>query len=87
VQTTLGIAVIAVAVALLVTVWFPLRRRLSPAASDVCSALAGAAIGAGGLLLLTDVGINSWLLTPPFLALCAVVHRRALFAGTGPLRV
>ncbi|HEX6844887.1 MAG TPA: hypothetical protein VF235_07225 [Actinomycetota bacterium] len=86
-EPAVGVVVIGAAALLLVATWLPLRPRLSRRTADICSATAGAAIGFGGLLLLTDVGAASWILTPPFLALCAVVHRRALFAGDGPLRV
>ena len=40
----------------------------------------------GGLLFLDDVSTASWVLTPVLLALGAVVHARALFAGEGPFR-
>lgn len=83
---TAGITTIFASVAALVAVWFPLRSRLHRFVADVLSAVGGAGIGVGGLLLLTDVGTASWLLTPEVLALVTVLHRRALFAGTGPLR-
>lgn len=49
-------------------------------------AIAGAGIGAGGLLFLDDVGTASWVAAPAVLALIAVLHVRALFAREGPFR-
>jgi hypothetical protein len=79
--TLIGLAVTAIAV-----VWFGLRRRVPAALADTVSALAGACLGVGGLLVLEDPGVASWVVTPPFLAVVAVLHRRFLFAGDGPLR-
>jgi hypothetical protein len=86
VHTTAGLLTIATSVFVLLVTWFPLRRRMSAVALDASTALAGAGIALGGLWLLTDVGTASWLVTPPFLALCAIAHRRAMWAGDGPLR-
>jgi hypothetical protein len=82
----LGLVLIAAGWAVVALAWFPLRAKLSPVAADAATALAGVLVGIGGLLLLTDVGLWSWLLTPTFLALAGVVQRRVLFAGAGPLR-
>lgn len=81
-----GVFAVAAGAALLLATWMPLRRRLSGTSADVLTAVAGVLVGVGGLLMLDDVGLASWLLTPPFLALGGVAHRRALFAGAGPLR-
>ena len=49
-------------------------------------ALAGAGIGAGGLLMFDDVSLGSWIAAPALVALIALLHVRALFAGEGPFR-
>jgi hypothetical protein len=64
----------------------PARRRLPRIAVDGVSALAGAGLGVGGLLLLDDVGAASWIVGPLVLAVMAPLHVRALFAGAGPFR-
>jgi len=81
-----GWMIIAVSTAVVSYTWFGLRGKVSRSVSDGLSALAGAGLGVGGLLVLTDVSTASWLAAPPFLAICAAAHRRALFAGGGPLR-
>lgn len=63
-----------------------LRTRLPQPAIDMLMAVAGAGIGAGGLLILDDVGTASWVVAPAVLALIAVLHVRALFAREGPFR-
>ncbi len=63
-----------------------LRALLPQPAVDALMALAGAGIGAGGLLFLDDVGTASWVVAPAVLALIAVLHVRALFAREGPFR-
>lgn len=63
-----------------------LRTRLPQPAIDMLMAIAGAGIGAGGLLFLDDVGTASWVAAPAVLALIAVLHVRALFAREGPFR-
>jgi hypothetical protein len=85
-NVAVGWIVLAGSVALLVAAAFPLRGRLGPPAWDAVLALAGAGIGVGGLLLLEDVGVASWIFAPVFLAVAAIVHVRALFAGAGPFR-
>lgn len=81
-----GWTTIAVSTALVIGTWVGLRGKVPRAVSDGLSAVAGAGLGVGGLLVLTYVGTASWFVTPPFLALCAVVHRRVLFAAGGPFR-
>jgi hypothetical protein len=83
---TPGAVIVIVSAILLVLAWFPLRPKLSTGMADLVSMAAGAGIGAGGLLLLTDVGTASWILAPPCVAALTALHRRALFAGAGPLR-
>ena len=79
-------ALVSASAIVLVLAAFPLRRRLHPRVVDGLVALAGAGIGVGGLLFLDDVGPGSWILAPVFLAIGALAHVRALFAGAGPLR-
>jgi hypothetical protein len=79
-------AILGASVALLLVASFALRTRLPPIVVDVLVGLAGAGIGMGGLLFLDEVGVASWIVAPVFLALAAIVHVRALFAGAGPFR-
>jgi len=65
---------------------FPLRTRLHPRIVDLLLAISGAGVAVGGLLFLEDVGAASWVFAPVFLAVGAVAHVRALFAGAGPFR-
>lgn len=62
-------------------------RRPRRAIDEVPVAVAGAGLGAGALFLQTDVAAVAWWVTPPFVGALAVWHVRALFGGTGPLRV
>lgn len=70
----------------LVAAWFPLRRMLSGWLADLLTAACGAGVGVGGLLLLHDVGLASWIVAPVLTGLGAFGHRRALFSGAGPFR-
>ena len=81
-----GIAIVLVASVLAVVIGGRLRTRLPQPAIDMLMAVAGAGIGAGGLLILDDVGTASWVVAPAVLALIAVLHVRALFAREGPFR-
>ena len=71
---------------LLLAAVFPLRTRIHPRLVDGLLALAGVGIGLGGLLVVEDAGPGSWILAPALLAVGAIAHVRALFAGEGPLR-
>ena len=82
----LGWAVLAASTLLLLAAAFPVRTRLPDRVVDVLLAIAGAGIGVGGLLFLEDVGVASWIFAPVFLAVGAIAHVRALFAGAGPFR-
>ena len=81
-----GWTTVAVAGSSLVYLWTSLRRRLSRRTVDLLSALCGAIGGVGGLLLLHDVGLASWIAGPLGLALTLGLHAHFLFAGEGPLR-
>jgi hypothetical protein len=63
-----------------------LQDRVPSSLRDAIVAIAGASLALGGLLLLEDPSVASWLLTPVVVAVLAVTHVRLLFAGEGPLR-
>jgi hypothetical protein len=79
-------AILGVGVGILLLATFPLREKLAGPVVDGLLAVAGAAIGVGGLLFLDDVGPASWLVAPAFLAVGTIAHVRGLFAGDGPFR-
>jgi hypothetical protein len=79
-------AILAASAALLLVASLVLRTRLRPIVVDVVVGLAGAGVAVGGLLFLDEVGVASWIVAPVFLAIAAIVHVRALFAGAGPFR-
>jgi hypothetical protein len=81
-----GIAMLLAASALAVVTAGRLRALLPRPAGDALMAVAGAGIGAGGLMMLHDVGRASWIAAPAVLALIAPLHMRALFARGGPFR-
>jgi hypothetical protein len=85
-EPLVGWITIAVAVLFILGTWFGLRGKAPPRMLDVGSALGGVGLAVGGLLLIEDPGVPSWIVTPLGLALATVVHRRLLFAGDGPLR-
>lgn len=63
-----------------------LRTRLPARAVDALVGLGGAGAAVGGLLFLEDVGTASWIVGPVVAAGLAILHVRALFGGSGPLR-
>jgi hypothetical protein len=65
---------------------FPLRTRLPQRVLDALLGLSGAGIAIGGLCLVEDVGVWSWVFAPVVLGMGAIAHVRALFAGAGPFR-
>jgi hypothetical protein len=81
-----GWVVIGVSAATLVVVAFALRPRLRQVVTTLIVAVCGAGVGVGGLLLLHDVGVTSWILTPLVLAAAAAAHVRFFFRGEGPFR-
>lgn len=86
-HTGAGIAIVAAAAVLLIITALVLRPRLPQRATDILTALGGAGVGAGGLLLLDrDVSLASWIAAPVILALAALAHSRMLFGGAGPFR-
>lgn len=81
-----GVTTLAASILLGLAAAFPLRERMSSWLVDTLLAISGAGMAVGGLLLLEDVSGVAWLVTPPVLAALTVIHVRALFAGSGPLR-
>jgi hypothetical protein len=79
-------AILGASAALLLVASLVLRTRLRPIVVDAVVGLAGAGVAVGGLLFLDEVGVASWIVAPVFLAIAAIVHVRALFAGAGPFR-
>jgi hypothetical protein len=86
VDEMMGWAVIAASAAVLVAAAFGARTRIAAAAVDALLAAAGAGLAVGGLLLVDDVEIGSWIVAPVALAALTIVHVRAMFAGSGPFR-
>ncbi len=82
-----GIWVLAVTAVTFAVVVLVVRPRAPRGVSDALVALCGAALGAGGLWVQQGVGAAVWIVTVPVTAVLAVVHVRALFAGSGPLRI
>jgi len=81
-----GLAIVGVAALAIVATAGWLRTRARRSAVLALLALEGAALGAGGLLLLHDVGIASWIAAPLALAIGVPLHVTALFSGDGPFR-
>ena len=85
-DTFAGVTLIAGSWALFAGTALWVRVHAPPWIVDPLLALAGVGVAVGGLLLLSDVSVASWIVAPLFLAVASVVHVRALFAGSGPLR-
>ena len=81
-----GLAVLLTCAIAIVCTASVIRTRLPRGVVDGLLAVEGAALAAGGLLLLDDVDAGSWILAPAALAVVVPVHVRALFAGEGPFR-
>jgi hypothetical protein len=81
-----GVAVIVASTALLVVTAAWVRLRAAAPVVDALVAMSAAGVAVGGLMLLDDVGTSSWIAAPAVLAMAAVLHVRALFAGSGPFR-
>jgi hypothetical protein len=86
VEPTWGIVLIVVSAVAVGSSPFLVRNRWSGTVFTTVLALGGAGVGIGALMLQTDVGTASWVLTPIVLAIFAVAHVRALFAAGGPFR-
>jgi hypothetical protein len=66
---------------------FALWPRLPSAVGLVVTALCGAAIAAGGLLLQDDPSRGDWVLAVAVLATLAPMHTRLLFGRSGARRL
>ena len=86
VHTASGVALIAVGALLAIALVSVLRDRLGRNVSDMLAALAGVLVAAGGLLVVGDANIWSWVMAPAVLGMGAVAQRRALLAPGGPFR-
>ena len=82
----LGIAAIALGLAVFLAGLAGLRSGRRTAAWSATLATAGAIIAAGSLLVQHDREAASWLIAPVAGAILSVVHGRALFAPGGPFR-
>ena len=86
VAPTLGWTLVVVGMAFLALTWLSLQYKVSQVTADLMTAAAAVVATCGGLLVVRDVSAASWVLGPSWLAvLAAVVHRRALFRGAGPV--
>jgi hypothetical protein len=86
VSTFGGWVVVAVSVAALGVAAFVLRRNLSATAFASVAGAAGAGVGLGGLVVVGDVGVASWIVAPIVLAVASALQVKALFATGGPFR-
>ena len=62
------------------------RARFPGLLADLLIAVAGAGLAVGGLLLLGDASVWSWMIAPPVAAALSVLHVRLLTAPGGPMR-
>lgn len=87
VTKTVGVWVLAVGAVAFLAVVIYVRPRVSVLVGLGLVGVCSAVLGAGGLLVQHDPGLAAWVLTPPVVAFLGVVHVRAMFAGSGPLRI
>jgi Na+/melibiose symporter-like transporter len=85
-QAVTGVALILVGGAVAVSLVTWLRDRFGRRIADALAAAAGVMVAAGGLLVVEDANVWSWLTATLFLAAAAVGQRRALLAPGGPFR-
>ena len=64
----------------------PIRLRYPGRVLDVLAAVAGVLVGLGGLSIVGEANVWSWLVAPLAVGIGTVAQRRALFAPGGPLR-
>jgi hypothetical protein len=66
---------------------FVLWSRLPAVAGLLFTAVCGAAIAAGGLLLQDDAGVGDWILAVAVLSSLAALHSRLVFGPPGTRRL
>jgi hypothetical protein len=81
-----GWAIVVTSFAALGIALFVLRRNLSGASSAIAAGAAGVGVAVGGLVVVGDVGVASWVVAPVVLAVASVLQVKALFAPGGPFR-
>jgi hypothetical protein len=81
-----GWTTIAISLALVLVTAFVLRERMPRRVVDAVLFVGGAGVALGGLLLLEEVDVASWVVAPLVAAVAAVAQVRAMFAGGGPFR-
>lgn len=86
-EREVGVWVLTTSTAMFAVVVVAIRPRVSRGVRDGLVALCGAALGAGALLVQSNVGVAEWIATIPVTAGLAIANIRALFAGSGPLRI
>jgi hypothetical protein len=82
----LGWAVVATSTVGLGIVVLALRRMPPGALITTVAAAAGAGVAVGGLLVIGDVGVASWIVAPLVLGVAVPLQVRALLAPGGPFR-
>lgn len=81
-----GWAIVAGSLVALGIAAFILRRNLSGTASRIAAGAAGVCVAVGGLVVVGDVGLASWIVAPFVLAVAAALQVKALFAPGGLFR-
>jgi hypothetical protein len=82
----LGWAIVVISTVGLGVVVFALRRRPPGGFVTIVAAAAGAGVAVGGLLVVGDVGVASWIVAPLVLGAAVPLQVRALLASGGPFR-
>ena len=82
-HTGLGIALIVGAVIALLAMGFGLRRRLPRAVGIALAVAAGAALGAGALLVQDHASAADWAIVVPVMAFLAPAHVHIVFGPFG----
>ena len=86
VTATVGWIAIVSGGCLFLAVLFWLRTRIGSIALSVVAATAGILVAVGGLLVVGDADVWSWIVAPVVLGVGAVAQQRALLAPGGPFR-
>jgi hypothetical protein len=86
-EHTAGVWLLAFGAAAFLGVVIVVRPRVASAVTLTLVGVCSAVLAAGGLLVQHDPGVAAWVLTPLVVAALGVVHVRAMFLGSGPLRI